>query len=75
LTAIVMLQEGKTIGLGASFGGDASSSLFGTSTADVMKTITVYLIAAFMTMSFILSIASSVSKTSPIEQVQEVESR
>lgn len=73
LTVVVLLQESKTTGLGASFGGDAGTSLFGTSTADVMKKITVWLIALFMSFSFILSVVSSVKPQSvKVEQAQEV---
>ena len=72
LTIIVLLQESKSMGLGASFGGDANGSLFGTSTADVLKTITAWFIAIFMAGSFLLSVFSSldlkkVSSTSNLQ--------
>ncbi len=44
------------MGLGASFGGDAGSSLFGTSTADIVKKITAWLSAFFLIGAVILSL-------------------
>jgi preprotein translocase subunit SecG len=73
LIVVVLLQESKTQGLGASFGGDAGTSLFGTSTADVMKKITVWMIALFMSISFLLSVVSSVKPIpAKVEMTQEV---
>ena len=37
LCFVILIQESKSLGLGASFGGDAGDSLFGTSTASVLK--------------------------------------
>jgi len=74
MTTVILLQESKTMGLGASFGGDASSSLFGTSTADVLKTITAWMIAIFMTTSVFLSVWSSTeskAKTETVKTTQE----
>ncbi|MFA6118980.1 MAG: preprotein translocase subunit SecG [Parachlamydiales bacterium] len=59
LILVIMSQESKSMGLGSSFGGDASSSLFGTSTADVLKKFTAYLIVIFMVACIILSHWSS----------------
>lgn len=56
LCGVIMMQESKNSGLGASFGGgDASDSLFGTSTADVLKKFTAYLAFAFMIACIALS--------------------
>ena len=55
LCAVILVQESKTMGLGSSFGGEASSSLFGTSTADIVKKITAWLAVAFLTGAIILS--------------------
>lgn len=44
------------MGLGASFGGDVSTSMFGTSTADVLKKFTAYLATVFLVLCFILSL-------------------
>ncbi len=75
LVVFILLQESKTTGLGASFGGDAGGSLFGTSTADVLKKITAWMIGIFLLSSIFLSIWSSFdfakSEKSNIEQVQE----
>ncbi len=44
------------MGLGASFGGDSSDSLFGTSTADVVKKLTGYLAVIFLSSCILLSL-------------------
>ncbi len=49
------MQESKSSGLGASFGGDASDSLFGVSTPKVLKVITGWLSVVFMTACLFLS--------------------
>ena len=59
LCLVVLVQESKSLGLGASFGGDPGESLFGTSTADVLKKITAWLIVVFMISCVLLSIWSS----------------
>lgn len=56
LCLVILMQESKSTGLGASFGGDASDSVFGTSTADVLKTFTAYLAVGFLSLCIILSI-------------------
>ena len=40
LCVSILVQESKSLGLGASFGGDPGESLFGTSTAEVLKKFT-----------------------------------
>lgn len=59
LCFVVLIQESKTLGLGASFGGDPGESLFGTSTAEVLKTFTAYLAAIFMISCILLSLWTS----------------
>ena len=59
LCFVILIQESKSMGLGASFGGDSSNSLFGTSTASVLKKFTAYLAAIFMGLCLILSLWSS----------------
>ncbi len=54
----VLIQESKSLGLGASFGGDAGESLFGTSTADVLKKFTAWLGVCFLGSCILLSIWS-----------------
>ena len=56
LCFVILIQESKSSGLGASFGGAASDSVFGTSTADVLKTITGWLSVAFLISCVILSL-------------------
>lgn len=59
LCLTVLVQESKSMGLGASFGGDASDSVFGTSTADVLKKFTAWLGVAFLVSCLVLSIWTS----------------
>lgn len=76
----ILVQEAKSLGLGASFGGDNSDSLFGTSTADVLKRFTAYLSGAFLLTCLILSFWSGAlgrvssspkfSEPAPIEEVE-----
>lgn len=60
LCLVILVQESKSLGLGASFGGgDTSDSLFGTSTADVLKKFTTGLAIVFMVSCVVLSLWSS----------------
>lgn len=75
---VILIQDSKSMGLGASFGGDSSDSVFGTSAADVLKKFTAYLAAIFMASCVVLSfwtgsIARSKAKSLPvsIEEVQK----
>lgn len=56
LCFVVLIQESKSTGLGASFGGDSGESIFGTSTADVLKKFTAWLAVIFLTSCVILSL-------------------
>lgn len=75
LCFVILIQESKSLGLGASFGGDSGDSLFGTSTADVLKKFTAYLAAAFMIGCILLSIWTSAlgksQSTSVPTQIEE----
>lgn len=55
LCALILVQESKSSGMGSSFGGDATTSLFGTSTADVLKKITAWFGVAFIVSCLILN--------------------
>ena len=55
LCFVILIQESKSTGLGASFGGEASESLFGTSTADVLKKFTGWLAVVFFAACVLLS--------------------
>ena len=59
LCLVILVQESKSLGLGASFGGDPGESLFGTSTAEVLKKFTAWLAAAFMIACILLSLWTS----------------
>lgn len=58
LSFTILIQEAKSLGLGASFGGDAGDSLFGTSTAEVLKRFTAYLAGFFLLGCLVLSLWS-----------------
>lgn len=63
LALAILVQESKSLGLGASFGGDAGSSLFGTATADVLKKTTAWLAVIFFASCLFLSYwAAGISK-------------
>jgi preprotein translocase subunit SecG len=77
LCLVILIQESKSLGLGASFGGDAGESLFGTSTADVLKKFTGWLAVAFLVISIFLSIwsewdSSGVAQPIPFTIEEEV---
>lgn len=56
LCFVILIQESKSSGLGASFGGDSGDSLFGTSTPEILKKITAWLAVVFLGGCIILSI-------------------
>jgi preprotein translocase subunit SecG len=56
LCFVILIQESKSSGLGASFGGESSDSLFGTSTPDVLKKLTGWMAIAFLTSCVLLSL-------------------
>lgn len=60
LCLVVLVQESKSMGLGASFGGDSGESLFGTSTADILKKVTAWLACIFLGACVLFSAWSSV---------------
>jgi len=55
LCFVILIQESKSSGLGASFGGDSGDSVFGTSTADVLKKFTGWLGIIFVVTCIMLS--------------------
>lgn len=65
LCLVILVQESKSMGLGASFGGDAGESLFGTSTAEVLKKFTAWIGVVFVVACVLLSIWSSIIATKP----------
>ena len=69
LCIVILLQESKSMGLGASFGGDSGDSLFGTSTADVLKKFTGWLAAIFMVVCVVLSMWSAGMGRSKISSI------
>lgn len=79
LCLVILIQESKSLGLGASFGGDPGESLFGTSTADVLKKFTAWLAVIFMVSCVLLSLwTGSLSRSrAPLvpETIEEVEAK
>jgi preprotein translocase subunit SecG len=77
LTIVVLIQESKSSGLGASFGGDAGDSLFGVSTPQILKVFTAYLAGVFMISCVLLSFWTSsrarthISTAIPTEIVEQ----
>jgi preprotein translocase subunit SecG len=55
LCCVILVQESKSSGLGASFGGDAGDSMFGTSTPEVLKSLTAWLAVIFLGGCILLS--------------------
>lgn len=58
LCVVILMQESKSMGLGASFGGE-SSDVFGTSTAQVLKKFTAVLASLFLIICVFLSLWTS----------------
>ncbi len=56
LCGTILIQESKSTGLGASFGGDSGDSVFGASTADVLKRFTAWLVLIFFVSCVVLSL-------------------
>jgi len=56
LCFVILIQESKSSGLGASFGGDTGDSLFGTSTPEILKKVTAWLSVIFLGGCIVLSI-------------------
>lgn len=73
LSLVILIQESKSMGLGASFGGDPGESVFGTSTAAVLKKFTAYLAIVFMITCVLLSIWSGVMVRAPKKAPVEIE--
>ncbi len=68
LCFVILIQESKATGLGASFGGDSSDSLFGTSTADVLKKFTGWLASLFLVSCVLLSLWTSAMGRAPVQE-------
>ena len=71
LCFVILIQESKSMGLGASFGGDSGESVFGTSTAEVLKKFTAWLAIIFISSCVLLSfwsgsIGKSAEQTIPV---------
>ncbi len=77
LCFLILMQESKSSGLGAAFGGEEAASLFGTGAADILKKFTAYLATIFFVSCVLLSLWTNavgrrqVAAPSMIEDVQE----
>ncbi len=71
LCFVILIQESKSSGLGASFGGDTGDSLFGTSTADVLKKFTGWLAVVFLSSCVLLSIWTSAMVRTSIQNTDQ----
>lgn len=65
LCFVILIQESKSSGLGASFGGDTGDSLFGTSTPEILKKVTAWLAAIFLGGCILLSLWTGAMGRSP----------
>lgn len=77
LCFVILIQESKSSGLGASFGGDAGDSLFGTSTPEILKKVTAWLAVIFLAGCILLSAwtgAMGQPKTPSRPNVETIES-
>lgn len=78
LCGTILIQESKSTGLGASFGGESGDSVFGTSTADVLKRFTgwlglIFIISCVLLSLWTASMAHSRSGTSTPFPVEEID--
>jgi len=73
LCFVILIQEAKSLGLGASFGGDSGDSLFGTSTAEVLKRFTAYMTGVFLVTCLLLSLWTSTLGRHQEETISPVE--
>lgn len=76
LCFVILIQESKSSGLGASFGGDSGDSLFGTSTPEILKQVTAWLAVIFLGSCILLSAwtgAMGRSKQSSRPNVESIE--
>ncbi len=70
LCFVILIQESKSMGMGASFGGEAGESLFGTSTAGILKKFTAWLAIVFMVSCVLLSMwTQSIGRTQSNSEV------
>lgn len=72
LSVTIMLQEAKSQGLGSALmGGDSQDSLFGVSTAQVIKKFTAWMIGIFLFLCTLLSFwTASVGQKTPFKSTQ-----
>lgn len=77
LCLVILMQQSRSTGLGASFGGaDSGDSLFGTATAGILKKITVWLAITFVAMCITLSVwtgamGRSYTSQQPVESIEQ----
>jgi protein translocase SecG subunit len=62
LVLLVLLQRPKNEGLGAAFGGDTASNIFGAQTTNVLATLTRWLGATFLGMCLLIAVLGTYDK-------------
>ena len=73
LCGIILMQESKSSGLGASLGGaDVGNSFFGTSTPDILYRITAYTAVIFMVGCISLSLYTGFLGNSKVQESIEL---
>lgn len=72
LVLSILVQESKTTGLGSSFGGEPTESLFGTSTPEVLRKFSAYMAAVFVALCLIMSLWTNQLVREPVEPATAV---
>lgn len=73
LSGLILVQESKSGGLGASFGGETTQALFGTAAPDILKRCTAWMIAFFLTSCILLNFWTESLSTPVYMQTPDVE--
>ena len=63
----VLIQESKSMGLGASVGGESANAFFGASTADVIKKFTAVMGGIFLVSCLVLSLWSAAMEPTKLD--------
>lgn len=73
LSSLILIQESKSGGLGASFGGETTQAIFGTAAPDILKRCTAWMIVFFLTSCILLNFWTESLSTPAYLQAPEVE--
>lgn len=72
LCMLVLAQESRSSGIGAAFGAEAATSLFGGSSAQILKTITAWCAGTFLLLCLLFSVWTSVLPKAAVAAAQVV---